>query len=90
MVHIGDICGKELLKFLISHHVRRDTQIAYMKGQVKSFLGDKLSQRYKPTCLQGRGREHNQAGDKPIFIYLFNKYLHSAFCMGIILSALQV
>ena len=25
-----------------------DSQIAYMKGQGKSFLGDKLSQRYKP------------------------------------------
>lgn len=68
MGHIGDICGKELLKFLISHHVGRDTQIAYMKGQGKSFLGDKLSQKYKPTCLQGRRREHNQAGHKPTFI----------------------
>ena len=36
------------MEFLISHHVVWDTQIAYMKGQGKSFLGDKLSQRYKP------------------------------------------
>ena len=36
------------MEFLISHHVVWDTQIAYMKGQGKSFLGDKLSQRCKP------------------------------------------
>ena len=35
-----------------------DTQIAYMKGQGKSFLGDKLSQRYKPQITAYGGCNH--------------------------------
>lgn len=42
MVHIGEICGKELLGSLISHPVGRDTQIAYIKGQGESFPGDRI------------------------------------------------
>ena len=58
MVHTGEICGKELLELLISHHVVWDTQTAYMKGQGKSFLGQKLSWRYKPKTTANGDCNH--------------------------------